>query len=67
MSQKPAEVRMGNGKGNPEYLVSEIQPGKVLYEMDGVDEELAARRSARRGEAAAAHAVRARMAAGHEP
>ena len=29
---------MGNGKGNPEYLVAEIQPGKVLYEMDGVDE-----------------------------
>lgn len=38
VSQKPAEVRMGNGKGNPEYFVSEIQPGKVLYEMDGVDE-----------------------------
>ena len=38
MSQKPAEVRMGNGKGNPEYYVAEIQPGKVLYEMDGVDE-----------------------------
>jgi len=38
VSQKPAEVRMGNGKGNPEYWVAEIQPGKVLYEMDGVDE-----------------------------
>ena len=38
---KPAEVRMGNGKGNPEYYVAEIQPGKVLYEMDGVDETLA--------------------------
>ena len=38
---KPAEVRMGNGKGNPEYYVCEIQPGKVLYEMDGVDEPLA--------------------------
>ena len=37
ISQKPAEVRMGNGKGNPEYYVAEIQPGKVLYEMDGVD------------------------------
>jgi large subunit ribosomal protein L16 len=34
--KKPAEVRMGNGKGNPEYWVAEIQPGKVLYEMDGV-------------------------------
>jgi large subunit ribosomal protein L16 len=41
ISQKPAEVRMGNGKGNPEYYVAEIQPGKVLYEMDGVDEPLA--------------------------
>ncbi|KAG0193384.1 40S ribosomal protein S3 [Apophysomyces sp. BC1034] len=41
ISQKPAEVRMGNGKGNPEYYVAEIQPGKMLYEMDGVNEELA--------------------------
>jgi large subunit ribosomal protein L16 len=41
ISQKPAEVRMGNGKGNPEYYVAEIQPGKMLYEMDGVSEELA--------------------------
>src|SRR3974390_2910762 len=38
VSQKPAEVRMGNGKGNPEFWVAEIVPGKVLYEMDGVDE-----------------------------
>ncbi|HWI13888.1 MAG TPA: 50S ribosomal protein L16 [Burkholderiales bacterium] len=41
ISQKPAEVRMGNGKGNPEYWVAEIQPGKMLYEMDGVDEVMA--------------------------
>ena len=41
ISRKPAEVRMGNGKGNPEYWVAEIQPGKVLYEMDGVNEALA--------------------------
>src|SRR4029079_15655579 len=41
VSQKPAEVRMGNGKGNPEYFVCEIQPGKVIYEMDGVDEAMA--------------------------
>jgi large subunit ribosomal protein L16 len=41
VSKKPLEVRMGNGKGNPEYWVAEIQPGKVLYEMDGVDEALA--------------------------
>ena len=38
ISRKPAEVRMGNGKGNTEYWVAEIVPGKVLYEMDGVDE-----------------------------
>lgn len=41
ISKKPAEVRMGNGKGNPEYYVAEIQPGKVLYEMDGVGEDVA--------------------------
>src|SRR4029079_9043127 len=41
VSQKPAEVRMGNGKGNPEYFVAEIQPGKIIYEMDGVTEPLA--------------------------
>jgi large subunit ribosomal protein L16 len=41
VSQKPAEVRMGNGKGNPEYWVAQIQPGKVLYEMDGVEETVA--------------------------
>jgi len=38
-SQKPTEVRMGNGKGNPEFWVSEIKPGHVLYEMDGVTEQ----------------------------
>ncbi|MBI1942787.1 MAG: 50S ribosomal protein L16 [Betaproteobacteria bacterium] len=41
VSRKPAEVRMGNGKGNPEYFVCEIQPGKIIFEMDGVDEALA--------------------------
>jgi large subunit ribosomal protein L16 len=41
ISHKPAEVRMGKGKGNPEYWVAEIKPGKVLYEMDGVAEALA--------------------------
>jgi large subunit ribosomal protein L16 len=41
VSQKPAEVRMGNGKGNPEFWVSEIKPGAVLYEMGGVDEQMA--------------------------
>jgi large subunit ribosomal protein L16 len=32
---------MGNGKGNPEYFVCEIQPGKIIYEMDGVDATIA--------------------------
>ena len=41
ISQKPAEVRMGKGKGSVEYWVAEIQPGKVLYEMDGVQESVA--------------------------
>src|SRR4029078_274074 len=41
VSHKPAEVRMGNGKGNPEYYVAEIQPGKVVFEIVGVTEELA--------------------------
>lgn len=41
VTKKPIEVRMGKGKGNPEYWVAQIQPGRVLYEMEGVDEELA--------------------------
>jgi large subunit ribosomal protein L16 len=41
ISKKPAEVRMGKGKGSVEYYVAEIKPGKMLYEMDGVPEELA--------------------------
>ena len=38
---KPLEVRQGKGKGNVEYWVAQIQPGKVLYEIEGVSEELA--------------------------
>ena len=38
ITEKPLEVRMGKGKGNVEYWVALIQPGKVLYEMDGVSE-----------------------------
>ena len=41
VSKKPLEVRMGKGKGNPEYWVAVIKPGHVLYEMEGVTEELA--------------------------
>ena len=41
ISNKPAEVRMGNGKGSVEFYVAEIQTGKVLYEIQGVTEALA--------------------------
>ena len=41
MTKKPVEVRMGKGKGNVEYWVCKIQPGKMLYEMEGVNEEVA--------------------------
>ena len=41
ITEKPLEVRQGKGKGNVEYWVCQIQPGKVLYEMEGVSEELA--------------------------
>ena len=41
ISKKPLEVRMDKGKGAVEYWVAEIQPGKVLYEMEGVDEAVA--------------------------
>lgn len=39
ISKKPLEVRMGGGKGNVEYWVAQIQPGRVLYEIEGVSEE----------------------------
>ena len=41
ITEKPLEVRQGKGKGNVEYWVCQIQPGRVLYEMDGVPEEVA--------------------------
>ena len=41
VTKKPLEVRQGKGKGNVEYWVAKIQPGKMLYEMEGVSEELA--------------------------
>jgi large subunit ribosomal protein L16 len=41
ITKKPIEVRMGKGKGNVEYWVCKIQPGRVLYEMEGVSEEVA--------------------------
>ena len=41
ISKKPLEVRMGSGKGGVEYYVARIQPGKVLFEMEGVTEDIA--------------------------
>ncbi len=41
ITQKPLEVRQGKGKGNVEYWIAQIQPGKILYEVEGVSEELA--------------------------
>jgi large subunit ribosomal protein L16 len=41
VSKKPAETRMGKGKGNPEAWVCPVQPGRMLYEMEGVDETTA--------------------------
>jgi len=41
ITKKPAEVRMGKGKGSVEYWVCQIQPGKILYEIEGVSDELA--------------------------
>ena len=41
ISKKPAETRMGKGKGNPEFWVAVVKPGRILYEMAGVQEEVA--------------------------
>jgi len=41
ISKKPLEVRMGSGKGNVEFYVARVQPGKVLFEMEGVTEDIA--------------------------
>ena len=43
ITQKPLEVRQGKGKGNVEYWVAQVQPGRVLYEMEGVPEDIARR------------------------
>jgi large subunit ribosomal protein L16 len=42
VSTKPAEVRMGSGKGTPEYWVARVKPGRVMFELDGVSQEVAA-------------------------
>ncbi|MBF0189896.1 MAG: 50S ribosomal protein L16 [Magnetococcales bacterium] len=41
VSKKPAEVRQGKGKGNPEFWMGRVKPGRILYEMEGVSEEIA--------------------------
>ena len=41
VSKKPTEVRMGKGKGNPEYWVCRVKPGRIIFEVDGVTEEVA--------------------------
>jgi len=43
ITKKPAEVRMGKGKGAPEYWVAKVKPGTIMFEIDGVSKELAAR------------------------
>lgn len=43
VTKKPAETRMGKGKGSPEYWIAPIKPGRILYELRGVDEEKARR------------------------
>jgi large subunit ribosomal protein L16 len=43
ITKKAAETRMGKGKGSPEYWVAQIQPGKMIFELAGIDEELAIR------------------------
>ncbi|MEE2933116.1 MAG: 50S ribosomal protein L16 [Pseudomonadota bacterium] len=43
VSQKPAEVRMGKGKGTPEYWMCRVKPGRVMFELDGVEMDIARR------------------------
>jgi large subunit ribosomal protein L16 len=43
ITQKPAETRMGKGKGNPEGWVAVVKPGRIMFELEGVDETMAAR------------------------
>jgi large subunit ribosomal protein L16 len=54
VTQKPAETRMGSGKGSPEYWVSVVKPGRVMFEIAGVGEETA-KRSAEACQLQAAH------------
>ena len=63
VTKKPAEVRMGSGKGAPELWVARVKPGRIMFELDGVNEADRARGAgARRGQAA--HQDAHRQAAG---
>ena len=46
VTKKPTEVRMGKGKGSVEFWACKVKPGRIMFEIDGVDEEVARRRSA---------------------
>jgi len=63
VSKKPAETRMGKGKGAPEYWVAVVKPGRVLFELEGVDENLARRAMAL---AAAKLPIKTRFVTRHE-
>jgi large subunit ribosomal protein L16 len=67
ITKKPAETRMGKGKGNPEYWVAVVKPGRVLYEISGAPEELAkeAMRRARGPQASGEDEVRLEGGSGH--
>jgi len=41
VSQKPAEVRMGSGKGSPEFWIARVKPGRIMFELDGVEHQIA--------------------------
>jgi large subunit ribosomal protein L16 len=41
VTKKPLDVKMGSGKGNPEYFVAKVKPGTIMFEMDGVNEDVA--------------------------
>ncbi len=43
VSQKPAEVRQGKGKGNPEFWIARVKPGRIMFELDGIPEDIARR------------------------
>jgi len=63
VSQKPAEVRQGKGKGNPEFWISRVHPGRIMFEIDGVSPEMAERACEL---AAAKLCVRSRFVARHD-